>query len=249
MKWWTSPPVTGLRPSFEIVRSIPGSSSLPPSLIPALRSSLLTRSWKPIEIPGCVSAVASTLSLSSSTLAQCGPGGALSVMDSHTIVNGLEISGGRELGILVTQGRAAMRQVQISKVSGSGGSLGDGLHVRGGAVVVESMSVSDVEGSGVFASAFAEITVRRLEVERARHSAVFVERRATVKVGALLVRGGGGSAVVVPDAASVEVESLSVAGGNEMPVYAECAAGARVRLGRVESTVQQLPSHCVVISK
>jgi hypothetical protein len=193
-----------------------------------------------------VSALTATVNLSSSTLAHCGPGGALSVLDSQTTVSNLEITDARELGILVTQGRAALRDVHISRVSGAGESLGDGLHVRGGAVVVESLSVSDVEGSAVFASAFADLKIQKLEVERARHSALFVERRATVTVGALLVRGSG-SAVVVPDAASVDVDSLWVAGGNEMPIYAECGAGAKVTLGRLESTVQQLPSHCVLM--
>ena len=197
---------------------------------------------------GCVSAIDSTLTLSNSTLAECGPSGALFLLGSHSTLTELEITQARELGILVRKGQATLRLVHISKVSGSGESLGDGLHVRDGQVVGESISVSDVEGSAVYASAFAELSVRRLEVERARHSALFVERGAKVTVGAMLVRGGG-TAVVVPDAARVDVESLSVAGGNEMPVYAECAAGAQVKLGRVESTVQQLPSHCVLISK
>ena len=36
-----------------------------------------------------------------------------------------------------------------------------------------------------------------------------------------------------------------VAGGSELPIYAECAEGAEVVLGRLESTVQQVPSRCV----
>jgi hypothetical protein len=63
------------------------------------------------------------------------------------------------------------------------------------------------------------------------------------------VRGGSGPAVVVPDKARVKVKTLSVAGGNEMPVYAECTAGAEVTVDRLESTLKQLPSRCVIVTK
>lgn len=198
-------------------------------------------------LQACIAAGSSMLRLSSSTLTGCGPGGALSLMDSRTEVIDVEISAARELGVFVKKGRLGVLGLKVSKVSGSGEALGDALHVRDEAVVTGSgaISFSDVEGSGIFASSFSEVRLKDLTVERARSAALFAERGAKVTIGNLLVRGGAGAAVVVPDAASVELESLSVAGGNEMPIYAECQAGAKVRIGRLESTVQQLPSECV----
>ena len=77
------------------------------------------------------------------------------------------------------------------------------------------------------------------------HSAFFIERNSTVELGTVLVRGGGGPAVLLPDAASATFESLSVSGGAEQPLYAECDAGAKVTVKRLESTVQPLDSRCV----
>ncbi|MDP1826310.1 MAG: hypothetical protein Q8L48_23790 [Archangium sp.] len=200
-------------------------------------------------LEGCLSAIASKLSLSASSFTGCGPLGALTLQDSRVQVKDVEITSSRELGIFAKRGTLGLLDVRISKISADReGWLGDALHVRDGVVVTSlgSLTLSDLGGSGLFASAFAEVHLGAVSVERARASALFVERGATVSIRALLVRGGGGPAVVVPDRASVELESLSVSGGNEMPVYAECQAGAQVVLGRLESTVQQLPSLCVL---
>lgn len=199
-------------------------------------------------LQACVAASASTLRLSASSLAGCGPGGGLSLVRSQTSLTDVEITSARELGVFVSNGRLSLMGLRVAKVTGSGESLGDALHVRdeaqvsslGGAIVF-----SDLEGSGLFVSSFAQVRLHGLTIERARSSALFVEREARVSIGALLVRGGGGPAVVVPSAASVELDSLSVAGGAEMPIYAECQAGAKVSVVRLESTVEQLPSQCV----
>lgn len=198
----------------------------------------------------CVSAVGSTLSVSKSTFTGCGSAGAFSLQTSKTQLRGVEIVGSREMGVFVKQGTLTLDDVKISKVSaGPDRSLGDALHVRDEAQVRGEgpVTVTDVDGSALFASSFSRVELSSLAVERAGNSALFIERHAEVTFGTLLVRGGAGPAIVVPDRASVQVKSLSVAGGNEMPVYAECSAGASVELGRLESTVQQLPSRCVLV--
>lgn len=195
----------------------------------------------------CVSAVSAQLTLFRSTFSRCGPGGALSLLDSRSTTSEVEINSARDLGIFLSGGQAALRSVRIGGVTASGPSLGDALHVRDARVEGESLMVSDVEGSAVFATASAEVRLQVLEVERARHSTLFVERSARVTLGAVRVRGGGGPALVVPDAAYVRLDSLFVAGGSEPPVWADCGAGAEVELGRLESTVPQPRSRCVEI--
>lgn len=198
----------------------------------------------------CISAVGSTLSVSKSTLTGCGNSGALSLQTSKTQLRAVEIVGAHELGVFVKQGTLTLDDVKISKVSAAPDrALGDALHIRDEAQVrgVGPVTVSDIAGSALFASSFSKIELSSLVIERAGFSGLFVERGAEVSFGTLLVRGGAGPAVVVPDRASVSVKSLSVAGGNEMPVYAECESGASVELGRLESTVQQLPSKCVLV--
>lgn len=199
----------------------------------------------------CISAIESKLTLSRSTLSECGPGGAVSLENSRTSLAQVEISSGKELGLFVKLGTLSLTGLTVSRISADlDGNQGDALHVRGEAKVtaVGPTTVADVGGSALFASTYSEVDLPTLSVERAQNSALFVERFATVRIGALLVRGGRGAAVVVPDQATVNLQSLSVAGGNELPIYAECRAGARVSVGKLESTVQQLPSQCVTLT-
>lgn len=199
---------------------------------------------------GCISAIASKLSVATSSLTQCGPGGAVALQNSNTQLTKVDITAAHELGIIATRGTLALLDVKVSKVTAGGSdSLGDALHLRDGAAVssLGELRFSDLDGSGLYASSLAEVHLARLTVERARKSALFVERGAAVEVSALEVRGGDGAAVVVLERAKVVVDSLTVSGGNEMPVYAECGAGAQVSLEHLVSTVQQLPSQCVTL--
>lgn len=202
------------------------------------------------SLEACVASTGATLSLSRSTLWDCGPGGALSLMHSKTELSGVEVLRARELGVFVREGQLTLRGgLTVRGVSGTDGVLGDALHVREATVRDQGGGhfFSELEGSGVFASAFADVQLAQVTVERARSSAFFVERRAQLQLGAALVRGGGGPAIVVPDDASVRVGKLFVAGGNEAPVFAECHGGARVQIDRLETTVPQLPSRCVTV--
>lgn len=193
----------------------------------------------------CVSALQSELTLTQSEFTVCGGGGAILLLDSSGVLSGLKVHDTRSLGVLVRQGAVAITASEFSRITSEGDALGDAVHVRQSKAVLKAVRVTDVEGSALFATAFAEVKVESLEVERARQSALFVERGANVEVESLLVRGGGGGAVLVPGKAHVSIRSLSVAGGTDMPIYAECAEGAEVELGRIESTVQQLKSRCI----
>lgn len=192
----------------------------------------------------CVSAQRAELTLSRSELKACGLSGAVVLFENATTLEDTTISSTQEVGVLVRMGKATLKGLRLSQISAPGEALGDAIHVRQATVKIDDVRVNDVTGSALFTSAFAQVEVGRLEVERARQAALFVERHSKVSVDALLVRGGGG-AVVVPDEANLTLQVLSVAGGTELPIYAECQQGASVRVGRVESTTQQLPSRCI----
>lgn len=193
----------------------------------------------------CVTAVQAKLALRRAELTACGLSGAVVLLESTTVVSQLNVSKTPELGILARRGTLTLTQSTLAFITVEGEALGDAVHVRDAIATIDGVRVSDVDGTGLFVGAVAEVQVGSLEVERARHSALFVERGSQVTIEKLLVRGGGGPAVLVPDGARVRLHSLSVAGGNDVPIYAECRAGAVVELGRIESTVPQLPSACI----
>lgn len=192
----------------------------------------------------CVSVQGSTFSMKQARLKSCGLASGVWLQSADSTIEDLTVGPTPEVGVLVRQGKLTLTRGTFTRISANSEVMGDAVHVRDAKVKLDQVLASDVTGSGLFVSALAEVELGRVEVERARQPAVFVERGSSVKGGALLVRGGGG-ALVVPDHATVELESLSVAGATEMPVYAECAQGASVKLGRLESAVPQLKSRCV----
>lgn len=201
-------------------------------------------------LQACVSAIDSKLELSGASLVDCGAGGAVMLQQGETTLRKVEINAAHELGVFVKGGTLKLEGVSIAKVSSAPDeSLGDALHVRAEAVVTGEgeLLFSDLGGSGVFVSSFAKVTLPSLTIERAHVSALFAERDAVLVIETLLVRGGTGPALVVTERATAQVGALLVAGGNEPPVYADCQAGAKVTLGRLESTVSQVPSRCVTV--
>lgn len=202
-----------------------------------------------VEIAGtgdaCVSTNGAELTVNGGRFSRCGLSGGLLLLDGSTVrLEDVTVKDTKDVGVLARKATLTVVGAQLSGISAIGEALGDALHLRESHVTLERVRVSDVTGSGVVASVFSEVTVVSLEVERAHAPALVAEKGAQVTVKALLVRGGSG-AVLVPDGARVTLESLSVAGGSEMPIYAECQAGAEVAVGKLESTVQQLPSRCV----
>ncbi len=193
----------------------------------------------------CVSEVNAKLTLRRAELSACGLSGAVMLLGGATKLSQLTVGNTREVGVLLRQGALSLEDSTFSFISASGDALGDAVHVRDAVARLDRVRVTDVDGSALFASALAEVTGGSLEVERSHQAALFVERGSQVTLESLLVRGGFGPSVIVPDAAKVTLGTLSVAGGNDLPVYAECQAGARVALGRLESTVQQLTSACI----
>jgi len=188
----------------------------------------------------CIAIDSSTLTLSRARMSRCGIGGAISATNSKLTASDIAIRDGHELGVVLRQGEASFIQLDVQGIAG-----GDAVQIREGSVSVRESLFRDLEGSAIFASAGAKVTGTNLQVERAGKSAFFIERAASVELGDVLVRGGSGPAVLLPDAASASFNSLSVSGGNEQPIYAECDAGAKVTVKRLESTIQPVASRCV----
>lgn len=188
----------------------------------------------------CIALEESPVTLARARMSRCGVGGAVSSLNAKLIASDVAVREGRELGVLVRQGEASFIGLDVQGIAD-----GDALHIRDANVSVRDSLFRDVGGSALFVSAAAKVHGSGLQVERAGKSAFFIERGSTVELGAVLVRGGGGPAVLLPDAASASFESLSVSGGTEQPVYAECDAGAKVTVKRLESTVAPLDSRCV----
>lgn len=185
---------------------------------------------------------------------RAGPGGGVQALDADVSLEDVSVRGAGAMGVFVRRGKARLRRVIIEGVEGEpdgagGRALGDALMLRDAVVDVDEVTVRDVEGAALHASAFATVTVGRLSCERTGGGLVYVERGAAVTARELTARGTMGAAVLVPDEARLEVESLVIRGAGEGPIFANCAAGAKVSIGALDSTLEPPPTPCVAIAR
>lgn len=184
---------------------------------------------------------------------RAGPGGGVQAMDSDVTLEDVTVHQANAMGVFVRKGKAKLVRLTIEGVDGEsdgagGRALGDALMLRDAVVQVDEVTVRDVEGSAIYASAFADVTVGRLTCERSGGGLAFIERGAVVKARELTSRGSMGAAVLVPDTARLEVGTLVVRGAGEGPIFASCDGGASVVIGTLESTLEQPDSPCVTIT-
>lgn len=174
-----------------------------------------------------------------------GSGGALQLLDSTVTVEDVRVRNVEAMGILVRKGTVTLRRVDIEGVRADGETLGDGLHLRDARVTADDVTVRDVEGSAVFAGALAAVELGHLVSERAAYGALMVERMAMVRAGDVVSSASRSSAVTATDGAQLTLGHLVVRSGGEVPVWAECAQGVLVQLGRLEAATAQPPSLCI----
>ncbi|MEW5741056.1 MAG: hypothetical protein AB1938_19195 [Myxococcota bacterium] len=185
-------------------------------------------------------------------VSHAGPGGAVQLLDSEVTVEDARLLDSKAMGVFVRKGRARLSRVVVERLSAEANgdgtrSLGDALMLRDAQVEVDEVTAREVEGSALFASAFATVRVGTLVAERTGGGVLYVERGATVRAKDVTSRATLGPAVTVPDKASLEVQRLVVSGGAEVPVYAACGDGALVQVGTLDTSVPQPASPCVQV--
>lgn len=184
------------------------------------------------------------------TLVEQAQSGGVVLLDDTLTVDGLEVRDVVQLGVMVRKGTVSLAHVRVSGVRADGESggeptMGDGLVLRDAAVTLDDVAVRDTEGPGVSMSAVARVTARQVVVERAVVAGVLVELGAQFEARSLVVHGAHGPAVLVNHASVATIGSLE-SSGVESAVWAECEAGAVVRLTTLSGSAPFFASRCVV---
>jgi hypothetical protein len=178
---------------------------------------------------------------------RAGDEGGLHLDQADTVLDDVSVRGARSWGVLVRLGSAVLGALTVDSVAaepGGGHVLGEGLVVRDARVDGGVVTVRDVEGAGLLATAQAGVHLEALEVERVGGPGAMAERGAELSLGRLQVRGSWGPALVVSEGGQASVGTLSSTGA-EVPVWADCETGAQVTLGSVRWTGTLPPSRCV----
>ena len=154
--------------------------------------------------------------------------------------------------VLARRGTLRLDDVRISgvraEVEGNGSrSLGDAVHLRDVTASLKNLTVSDVEGSAVYATAGAKVTIDHLISERAGEGVLLVERNSQVEANSVQSTGTLAPAVVVLEGASLKIDSL-VVHGSEVPLWAECGQHVSVTIRSMYPAPQtQKLGPCVTI--
>lgn len=190
--------------------------------------------------------------ISKLALEASGLGGALQAIESQLELSYATITDARSTAVLVRKGTALLREIEIVRVhaetDGDGTrSLGDGLHLRDATVTLRNITVRDAEGTSVFVSAHARVTIDQFTSARAREGALVVERGSSVDAKDVRSSETVAAAVAVIDGATLRIERLTVV-GSELPLWAECSEGVTVTV-RAMSPAPKAAKHgrCVTI--
>ena len=133
--------------------------------------------------------------------------------------------------------RQARVKVSVALIQGvttdrSGGAAtnGDGIEIRGGTFDGQLLSLSDVDGVGLLATAEAKVKLLDVRCLRPAIACLLAEQRSSVSASVVQAQGAGEAAFAVPDQATLELEKATVSPASAPWFYAECSAGAQVGL-------------------
>jgi hypothetical protein len=186
------------------------------------------------------------LTLRNSRIQGSGPLGCLLADGSTVVVDQLEVGPCQAFGLLLRLTQATVQNVTVHAIAGDGpDSLGDGLVLRDGRTELTSTVVRDVAGSGVWATALAEVRFGELKVTRAAAGAVVAERKANVTGDTLHAEGSPAPVLSVLDGAKASVRRVVSANPSAPVLWAECSDDVHVTLGPVEAVEQPLPRPCL----
>ena len=186
------------------------------------------------------------------TLESSGSMGGIQAIGCDLTLTHSKITDAKSIGVLARKGTLQLDEVRITGVTGEADnngtrSLGDAVHLRDVTATLKNLTVADVEGSAVFVSAGAKVSIDELKSERAGEGALLVERNAQVEASHVQSAGTLSPAVSVIDGASLIIDSLLVQ-GSEVPLWAQCNEHVRVTIRSMQPAPQTLKlGPCVTI--
>lgn len=205
-----------------------------------------------LKIQGAITGISLERSRGSLTgvhVERSGTPGAIVALDSTLVFDDVSVNDAQALGLFIRKGSAKVRHVQVSRVRREGGSpsdpdLGDGLHLREAKVELADADVSDVEGSALYASNYAEVVVKSLTAARTGSAAVVADVNSSLEVDQLVIQGAHGPGLLLVNQGHAHVKHLAVS-GVEAAIWADCDASAWAQVDVLKSDLEPTPSRCV----
>jgi hypothetical protein len=174
--------------------------------------------------------------------------GGLQLTEADATVSGLRVRGARFAGVQVVGGTARLERVDVEKVRREAEGDGDGVLLHRADVRLDWLRVEGVGASGLRVGSGTRAWVGTLEAVDVPQAVLAADAGAEVRVGVLSGTKVGGALVAALERAVVEVDTLR---GPEQtpPTWAECAAGASVRISRYEGKWAGKSPACVRLGR
>lgn len=159
---------------------------------------------------------------------------AVQLLESEVEFFRLRVHRAQGQGLFARGGRLRLSDALIHSVRAeSGGPLpsgGDGVQLFGAQARLENLTVREAEGAGVLAQGGTSAVVLDFHCERCRWGGLVADASQLEVVGARVI--GGEAAVAALGESRVRVDDLSCE-QTGTAIWAECALGAEVKLGRL----------------
>ncbi len=166
------------------------------------------------------------------TIIDSGSFGAVQLTESTVALRRFRFHRAEAYGLLARRSWISVADGAISDVLDSGGSAGEGIHLRGTRGSIESVSILRTAGAGLLAAADSSVQLRDLLVEKCHWGGVLAETLSRVSGSSWTIRNCDAAAIAVPDAAQVELDVLRSEGNAQGASWVECARGGKLRVSR-----------------
>lgn len=166
--------------------------------------------------------------------------GGLQFIGSDITLNRFLVARAKEYGISVIRGRAQLHDGTILDVEDTTGYDGDGLIAREAKVEARLLTVFRGGGSAVVATQFGSVALTEAYIDRAKSGGLLAENSGQLDAVSVIIHRSGTGALIVPEQALIRADVLSTHSNADGLLWAECARGAEVLLGRVHGAEAHL---------
>lgn len=165
--------------------------------------------------------------------------GGVQLVGSELELHGLRVEDTAASAVSALQGTLRLERASLVRVGGGEG--GHGLELRQVRAKARGVVVQGASGVGVLGAQDAQVVLEDVVLQGCQQGGVVVDRLGHITAVGLEVSGSGGPVLLALGQGRLSVESLRLRGPAQELLLAQCEAGARVQLGKVESEQQPVP--------
>ena len=170
---------------------------------------------------------------------------AVQLVSSEVRIRGLEVQGGRSLGLMARDAQLTVEGATVVGLRSADPAEGDAFQIRGGGASLTGVHVQECSGIGVLAAEAARVTLARSSIGSAGVAGLAVETEARLTATEVTIERTQGPALLVTERGVAELRAITARSNRDGPVWAECGQGVEVDIDGWIGDVAPAPAPCV----